>query len=127
MDNCFVNGRQLCRWRITLAVIIDVILYMIVGIPVLFLFLRGTPSERGFLCDDPTLSLPYRPETVSTSVLIIAGFSVSIGVVLLVELLNTVDRKCHRPFQGADELGFCVRGYSVFLVGFQLQQLIVEF
>ncbi|WAR23801.1 WUN-like protein [Mya arenaria] len=127
MDNCFVNGRQLCRWRITLAVIIDVILYMIVGIPVLFLFLRGTPVERGFLCDDPTLSLPYRPETVSTSVLIIVGFSVSIGVVLLVELLNTADRKCHRPFQGADELGFCVRGYGVFLVGFQLQQLIVEF
>ncbi|WAR23812.1 WUN-like protein, partial [Mya arenaria] len=98
-----------------------------VGIPVLFLFLRGTPIERGFLCDDPTLSLPYRPETVSTSVLIIAGFSVSIGVVLMVELLNTVDRKCHRPFQSADELSFCVRGYSVFLVGFVLQQLIVEF
>ncbi|WAR23796.1 WUN-like protein [Mya arenaria] len=127
MDNCFANGRQLCRWRITLAVIIDVILYMIVGIPVLFLFLRGTPVERGFLCDDPTLSLPYRPETVSTSVLIIAGLSVSIGVVLLVELLNAAERKCHRPFQAADELGFCVRGYGVFLVGFQLQQLIVEF
>ncbi|WAR23797.1 PLPP1-like protein, partial [Mya arenaria] len=27
----------------------------------------------------------------------------------------------------ADELGFCVRGYGVFLVGLQLQQLIVEF
>ncbi|XP_052778203.1 phospholipid phosphatase 1-like isoform X1 [Mya arenaria] len=63
---------------------------MIVGIPVLFLFLRGTPSERGFLCDDPTLSLPYRPETVSTSVLIIAGFSVSIGVLqqLIVEFVK---------------------------------------
>ncbi|WAR23794.1 PLPP1-like protein [Mya arenaria] len=108
MDKYPGSRQGLSRRRITLAVIVDVTLFLIVGIPVLFLFLRGTPFERGFLCDDPGLSLPYRPETVSTSVLIIAGLSVSI-------------------FVNAEGLVYCVRGYSVFLVGFVLQQLIVEF
>ncbi|XP_052774841.1 phospholipid phosphatase 1-like [Mya arenaria] len=127
MNKCSGNRHGLSRQRITVAVIIDVTLFLIVGIPVLFLFLRGTPLERGFLCDDPKLSLPYRPETVSTTVLIIAGFSISILVVLLVELLNTADQKCRHLCQNTERLVFCVRGYSVFLVGFVLQQLIVEF
>ncbi|WAR23817.1 WUN-like protein [Mya arenaria] len=126
MDKCPGNKQGLSRRRITLAVIIDVILFLIVGIPVLFLYLWGTPFERGFLCDDPALSLPFLSETVSTRVLIIAGFSVSILVVLVVELLNTADRKCHCPCQSNDGLGFCVRGYSVFFVGFVMQQLVVE-
>jgi len=43
--------------------------------------LRGHPYERGFICDDPSLSLPYRPDTISTPVLIIAGFSASLFAV----------------------------------------------
>ncbi|XP_052775362.1 phospholipid phosphatase 1-like isoform X2 [Mya arenaria] len=127
MDKSRNNRRGLSRRRITLAVIIDVTLVLTVGIPVLFLFLWGTPFERGFICDDPALSLPFRSETVSTTVLTIAGFSVSILVVLIVEVLNTAERKCQRPCQSAEGLGFCMNGYSVFLVGFVLQQLVVEF
>ncbi|WAR23815.1 PLPP1-like protein [Mya arenaria] len=47
--------------------------------------------------------------------------------VLIVEVLNTAERKCQRPCQSAEGLGFCMNGYSVFLVGFVLQQLVVEF
>ncbi|XP_052775363.1 phospholipid phosphatase 1-like isoform X1 [Mya arenaria] len=127
METCPGNRRRLSRRRITLAIVVDVTLFLIVGISVLFLFLRGTPFERGFLCDDPTLSLPFRPETVSTSVLIIAGSCVSILVVLLVELLNAADRKCRHPCKSTKRLGLCIRGFSIFLVGFELQQLVVEF
>ncbi|WAR23813.1 WUN-like protein [Mya arenaria] len=126
MDKCPRIRSGLSRRRITLALIIDVTLFLIVGIPVLFLFIRGTPFERGFQCDDPALSLPYRADTVSTSVLIIAGYSVSILLVLLVELLNAIEQKCRHPCNNAEGLVYCVRGYSVFLVGFVLQQLIVE-
>jgi len=57
------------------------ILYSQVFLPVLYLFLRGTPVERGFFCDDPTLSYPYKPDTVSTPLLIILGSSISVIVV----------------------------------------------
>jgi len=57
------------------------ILYSLVFLPVLYLFLRGTPVERGFFCDDPTLSYPYKPDTVSTPLLIILGSSISVIVV----------------------------------------------
>ncbi|WAR23814.1 WUN-like protein [Mya arenaria] len=116
METCPGNRRRLSRRRITLAIVVDVTLFLI-----------GTPFERGFLCDDPTLSLPFRPETVSTSVLIIAGSCVSILVVLLVELLNAADRKCRHPCKSTKRLGLCIRGFSIFLVGFELQQLVVEF
>lgn len=51
------------------------------AIPVLYLFLFGTPYNRGFFCDDVTLSYPYKPDTVSSHVLVVGGFTISVFVV----------------------------------------------
>lgn len=57
------------------------------AIPVMYLFLFGTPYNRGFFCDDVTLSYPYKPDSVSSHVLVVGGFAISVFVV-------GVQRKC---------------------------------
>ena len=56
-------------------------LYLTAAVPVLILFFFATPYDRGFFCDDVTLSYPYKPDTVSASHLVFGGFSISIFVV----------------------------------------------
>ncbi|KAH3849734.1 hypothetical protein DPMN_092137 [Dreissena polymorpha] len=126
MEKC-PDNRRVSRRRLMLALIVDVIFFLIVGIPVLYLFLQGQPFIRGFQCDDPSISLPYRPDTISTPVLIVAGFGTSVFCVVIVEVLNAINRKCRRPCSTLEDLRFCAKGFSVFLVGFVVQTLFVEF
>ncbi|XP_053393874.1 phospholipid phosphatase 1-like isoform X2 [Mercenaria mercenaria] len=114
------------RQRITAQIIVDFILWLSVALPTLFLFLQGTPYERGFLCDDKSLSYPYKPDTVSTTVLIVAGCIISILIFVLTEVLNCVDSKCRRPCQPVGDIMFCVKSCAVFLVGFVMQELLVD-
>ncbi|XP_045157241.1 phospholipid phosphatase 2-like isoform X2 [Mercenaria mercenaria] len=97
-----------------------------VSLPVLYLFLYGKPYQTGFFCDDETLSYPSRPDTVSTPVLVAAGFSLSVLLVVLVEVLNCLDNKCRRPCQRASDILYCMKSYCVFLIGFLIQELVVD-
>ncbi|KAH3849751.1 phospholipid phosphatase 1-like [Dreissena polymorpha] len=126
MEKC-PDNRRVSRRRLTLALIVDVILFLIVGIPVLYLFLQGQPFIQGFLCDDPSISLPYRPDTISTPVLIFAGVGTSIFCVVIVEVLNAINRKYIRACPTREDFWFIAKGYSVMVVGFVVQELFVEF
>ncbi|XP_053393876.1 phospholipid phosphatase 2-like isoform X2 [Mercenaria mercenaria] len=117
---------QPTRHQIAAQVILDTIIWLSVALPTLFLFLQGTPYKTGFFCDDKSLSYPYKPDTVSTTVLIVAGCVISLGIFMLTEVLNSVDSKCRRPCQPVGDTIFCVKSCCVFLVGFVIQELVVE-
>ncbi|KAH3849720.1 phospholipid phosphatase 3-like [Dreissena polymorpha] len=126
MEKC-ANNRRVSRRRITLAVIVDFIIFLFVGIPNLYLFLRGKPFIRGFHCDDPAISLPFKPDSISTSLLTVAGFGTSILCAVIVEVLNSISRKCVRAWPTWEDLLFYAKSYSLFIIGFVIQMLFVEF
>lgn len=112
--------------QITLQIIIDIVIWLTVGLPVLYLFVSGVPFDRGFFCDDTSIRYPYKPDTISTELLIVLCFGASLIIVPLIELLNCLDRRRrHSCCSGAD-IYYCIKGYAVFLVGFVIDQLFVE-
>ncbi|XP_053395888.1 phospholipid phosphatase 1-like [Mercenaria mercenaria] len=125
MEENHARGQPIRR-RITVRIIVDVIIWLAVSLLVLYLFLFGKPYETGFFCDDKSLSYPSIPETISTPVLVAAGFTFSILLVVLVEGLNCCDNKCLRTCRRSTDLVFCVKSYIVFLIGFLVQELVVD-
>lgn len=57
--------------------------FISVSLLVLYLFLHGKPSQTGFFCDDPSLSYPSKESSVSTYILLAAGFAVSFLLVCM--------------------------------------------
>ncbi|XP_045160348.2 phospholipid phosphatase 2-like [Mercenaria mercenaria] len=120
------SGVKHSRRRITVQIIVDVIIWIAVSLVVIYLFLYGKPYKSGFFCDDRSLSYPSIPETISTPVLIAAAFTLSVILVVSVEILNCLDTKCRRPCQWTRDIVFCVKSYIVFMIGFLIQELVVD-
>lgn len=122
------NSNTSEKWRhwITCQLCVDVVVWLCAAVPVLILFLFITPYDRGFFCDDVTLSYPYKPDTVSASHLVLGGFSISVAVVVAVEILRSVDCKRKKSAQVRDDISYCIKGYGVFLVGFVIEQFVVQ-
>lgn len=124
MEKCSESEHS--KRQITVQIIVDIVIWISVGLPVLYLFISGVPFERGFFCDDASITYPYKPDTISTTWLLIFGFGASLIIVTLIEVLNCADRRRrHRCCAGLD-LVYCVKGYAVFLVGFVIDQLFVD-
>ncbi|XP_045160337.2 phospholipid phosphatase 3-like isoform X2 [Mercenaria mercenaria] len=111
---------------VTVQVTVDIVIWFAVAVPVLFLFLHGTPYERGFYCNDVTLSFPYRPDTLSTSSLLVAGVVISVLVILLTEVLNGIDTKCPQTFLTTEVVVRWIKSYAIFLAGFILEEVVVK-
>ncbi|XP_045160338.2 phospholipid phosphatase 1-like isoform X2 [Mercenaria mercenaria] len=120
------KGTIWLRHLIIAQISVDVFIWFAVAVPVLFLFLHGTPYDRGFFCDDATLSFPYKQDKLSTSLLLVAGVIVSVLVIVITEVLNSIDIKCRRQCLSSDVIVHCVKNYAIFLAGFILQQFVVE-
>lgn len=45
---------------------------------------------------------------------------------MVAEVLRCVGDKCRRSFLVTDDIFYCLKGYAVFLVGFIIEQLIVQ-
>ena len=60
---------------------VDLFSFLTVAIPTVYIYLQGRPYEDGFFCDDTSLSYPYKPDTISTTVLILAGCFTAVAVV----------------------------------------------
>lgn len=65
---------------------VDVTIWIIVGVPVLYLYKASTPYRRGFFCNDDSLRYPYKENTISDDFLLFIGFSLPFVVFLLNEL-----------------------------------------
>ncbi|XP_060554224.1 putative phosphatidate phosphatase, partial [Ruditapes philippinarum] len=110
--------------QVSVRVMVDIVIWFAVAVPVLLLFIQGKPYERGFFCEDQSLSLPYKPETLSTSSLLVAGVVVSFLVIILTEVLSCLNAKCHTRCLTRERLIYSIKCYAVFLTGFILQQAI---
>ncbi|KAL4236595.1 hypothetical protein ACF0H5_004980 [Mactra antiquata] len=112
--------------KTVLRIFLDIVLFFFVALPALYMFVYARPTERGFFCDDNSISYPYKPDTISTSMLIAINFVISIIVIVLVEILNCIDTKCRQACLTTEGFIFCLKSYSIFLLGLVIQLLIVE-
>ncbi|KAL9921177.1 wunen isoform 2-T3 [Glossina fuscipes fuscipes] len=75
--------------RILYRVGLDAIILMCVGLPILLFFIWGDPYKRGFFCDDESLMHPFKDSTIKSWMLYVIGLLIPIGVMLLVEILQS--------------------------------------
>jgi phosphatidate phosphatase len=97
-------------------VLLDVVLLMCVGFPILFIFLWGIPFRRGFFCNDEDLIHPYHPSTVPSIYLYIVGIVMNCTVMILIEYLNQPQYTRKVFFMGANIPYWWYNAYYVILV-----------
>ncbi|XP_044740202.1 putative phosphatidate phosphatase isoform X2 [Chrysoperla carnea] len=73
--------------RLTIKVIIDFIVLMLVGFPILFLYLFAKPYKRGFFCDDETIRHPLKESTVPNYLLYILGLGLPVCAMIVTEFI----------------------------------------
>ncbi|XP_060582235.1 phospholipid phosphatase 3-like [Ruditapes philippinarum] len=123
-----ISQRKCSRRRIIIRIVLDLIIWIAASLIAVYLFLFEKPYERGFFCDDKSLSYPSVPETISTPVMVAVGLTAALLLIILVELFNYLDNKCRQNYQSASGaiVIFCVKSYIVFMIGFLIQQLFVD-
>ncbi|XP_060594910.1 phospholipid phosphatase 2-like [Ruditapes philippinarum] len=114
------------RQRIIIRIVLDLTIWLAASVVAFYLFLYGKPYERGFFCEDTSLSYPSIPETISTHVLVAVGLTISLLMVICVELLNCINGKCRPRCKCSVDVIFCVQSYIVFMIGFLVQELFVD-
>uniref|UniRef100_A0A1B0AHS6 Phosphatidic acid phosphatase type 2/haloperoxidase domain-containing protein n=1 Tax=Glossina pallidipes TaxID=7398 RepID=A0A1B0AHS6_GLOPL len=65
------------------------VLRVFIGLPILLFFVWGDPYKRGFFCDDESLMHPFKDSTIKSWMLYVIGLLIPIGVMLLVEILQS--------------------------------------
>ncbi|CAH1237861.1 PLPP1 [Branchiostoma lanceolatum] len=66
-------------------VLVDLVCVLIVALPIVILKFAGTPTQRGFFCDDQTISYPFHESTVPTWMLVIFGGGIPLICMLVGE------------------------------------------
>ncbi|XP_019630486.1 PREDICTED: phospholipid phosphatase 1-like isoform X1 [Branchiostoma belcheri] len=66
-------------------VLVDLVCVLIVALPIMILKFAGQPSQRGFFCDDQTISYPFYESTVPTWMLVIFGGGIPLLCMLVGE------------------------------------------
>lgn len=69
-------------------IILDVLILLCVGLPILFFWLWGTPYTRGFFCDDLSLKHPFHESTVKNYVLYVVGIGLPVFVIIVTEMIQ---------------------------------------
>lgn len=72
-------------------VLLNTLIILLVGIPVLLFAGLGSIQQRGFYCNDASLLYPLLPSTISTTALIIGGLLIPILVMIIVETVKSSD------------------------------------
>ncbi|CAL4068013.1 unnamed protein product [Meganyctiphanes norvegica] len=101
---CATILKTLNGWEFnsSIKVLLEVLILLLVGLPILLLATIGSPRQRGFYCSDDTLFYPLLPSTISNNVLIIGGTFIPIVTMLIIEIF--------KDSPGNDtEDGFCKR------------------
>jgi len=89
-QGCFTALKKLKNKELSPAikVVFNVILLILIGPPVLIYATAVSPNERGFYCNDASLSYPLLQSTISSLALIIGGITIPIVVILIVEIIR---------------------------------------
>ncbi|XP_077301093.1 putative phosphatidate phosphatase [Arctopsyche grandis] len=76
-------------------IIFDLFLLCCVGSPILYISLWVEPFETGFFCDDESLRHPFKPSTVTRTMLYIFGLGGPIILILVTEFVLYIKKKKH--------------------------------
>ncbi|XP_067678972.1 phospholipid phosphatase 1-like [Haliotis asinina] len=118
---CTVKNRYLNRQLFT-----DVTIWCLVCTPVLVYFIWGTPYTQGFYCDDISIRLPYKSNTISTPVLLAAGLGLPLVTLFVTEILR-VSVGGDDTFKSQNiELMMAVKGFGMFLFGTMVNKVFTE-
>ncbi|XP_054706124.1 putative phosphatidate phosphatase [Uloborus diversus] len=79
--------------KIILKIVLDFVLLLTVGIPVLIFHLYGKPTLRGFNCDDDSIRYPFHESTITNNVLYVVGVFLPVGLICLTEFTNEAHSK----------------------------------
>ncbi|XP_014095866.1 putative phosphatidate phosphatase [Bactrocera oleae] len=99
--------------RFLRSILTDLIIFIVLGIPILICEFVIEPFRRGFFCDDETIRYPFRPNTITTVTLAIIILVVPAIILLLVEL--TLFYRCDRIRE------------TVLLLGYKVPAWLLEF
>ncbi|XP_071944050.1 phospholipid phosphatase 1-like [Antedon mediterranea] len=74
---------------------LDIFIAVLVVLPAAILNLSATPYQRGFYCDDHSVRYPYKPDTISSTVLVVVGGLVPIISIIIWERILFVKYQSH--------------------------------
>jgi len=102
---------------------LDVLLLLALGCYFLFNKLAGSPFMRGFFCDDPSISFPYKPNSISWVACLMMGGFIPLSFIVVLELtLANIAGKA-RTTSLAQSLLLHI---SPFVAGFFIENMFVE-
>lgn len=79
--------------NILIKIVLDFILLLTVGIPILIFHLHGKPVKRGYYCDDDSIRYPFRESTISNNALYVVGIFLPVIVIIATEFANESRQK----------------------------------
>lgn len=79
------SSYKLMSKKTVITVVRNVSILLILTAPIVLLFFLGSPTERGFQCNDQSLYYPYKKSTVSTVVLYLLGTLIPAVVMVALE------------------------------------------
>lgn len=131
MEHSPRRGDSMCHKSCSLStrksiirLIVDTILWLIVGLPILLLYKTGTPYHAGFFCDDQSLRYPYKEDTIPDSLLLGLGFSIPFCVMLLTEIIRCLSSRNCSPVNR--DLLIFVKGACAFVFGFTVVEVFIQ-
>ncbi|XP_042900351.1 putative phosphatidate phosphatase [Parasteatoda tepidariorum] len=120
--------------KVIIKILLDLILLLLVGIPILLFHLHGKPFKRGFFCDDDSIRYPFSESTITSNALYVIGVFLPITVISLNEFVTETrttrdDRGKVYIFRGRPVPNVIWRIYKrvgIFLYGACMSQLTTD-
>lgn len=94
--------------------ILNLLLVAIIAVPILVYYLAGVPTNRGFYCNDESISYPYHSSTIPSWLLYVSGFAVPIGAIVVVEMCCRVQHAYVGPVHLAANIKIPAKVTSVY-------------
>ncbi|XP_060065247.1 phospholipid phosphatase 1-like [Ylistrum balloti] len=123
-DSVCHRSCSLSTRKAIIRLIVDTILWIIVGLPILLLYKTGTPYHAGFFCDDQSLRYPYKKDTIPDPLLLGLGFFIPFFMMLMTEVIRCLSSR-ERSLANRDLLIF-FKGVCVFVFGFTVVEVFIQ-
>ncbi|ESP03310.1 hypothetical protein LOTGIDRAFT_137546 [Lottia gigantea] len=92
--------------------------------PVLGLFLVGSPFKLGFHCDDRSIQYPYHHDSVTVPVLLAGGLGIPFITIIMTEVCRMLIRS--RNDKRPSEIWIAAKGIGLFLFGTMVTKVFTE-
>lgn len=126
--SCFAGKKKM---RLTeslgltpLNLLIDAIIWIIVATPIGLMYYFIRPTNKGFFCDDKSLSYPYREDTIPPIYMYLATCLTPLVLITATEWINW--QFLDKTIGNGTQYSTTIRAYTIFLFGITLNQFFVD-